>query len=198
MYRMHLRSPILDKVIPMGTLLRWFLAVLTLPMLCFFVYLLMVKPPSVIWTIVTIAFIFYFTLNFAYLTMHQIWSRAAMIGSENVAKRPSWIRRLWLDAKEADFRKWVYRETPLQRGLARFWIVLSAGWVVHSLWWIGAHCESGYEAYYCTSGTFHIEHASLDTFDILGYVLTTPLAMLFVTAALYWVIRGFQSEQEAR
>jgi hypothetical protein len=83
--------------------------------------------------------------------------------------------------------------TALQRGLARFWIMVSAGWLVHSIWWIASHCEgvSG-RGYYCTSGTFRIEHGSLSTVDVWGYVLTTPIAMLFIVIAAYWIIRGFQ------
>jgi hypothetical protein len=86
----------------------------------------------------------------------------------------------------------VRHGTALQRGLARFWLAVSAGWLVHSSWWIFAHCNGGYGYYTCTSGTFRIERASFKTLDLWGYVLTTPVMLLLATVAAYWVIRGFR------
>jgi TPR repeat protein len=91
----------------------------------------------------------------------------------------------------------VHSGPALQRGLACFWMAVSAGWLVHSLWWVVANCQSGYYGYDCTSGTFHIERAHLDALGVWGYVLTVPVAMLFVTIAAYWIIRGFQSRRPA-
>lgn len=101
--------------------------------------------------------------------------------------------------------------TALQKGLARFWIVSSAAWVVHSIWWIAEHCypANGYSPSWlstiiklagvpyfltCTSGTFRVERVNWQSSDLLGYVVTMPIGLLLLTFGAYWVIKGFSSK----
>jgi hypothetical protein len=82
--------------------------------------------------------------------------------------------------------------TGLQRGLARFWLAASAGWLVHAVWWACSRCSvSSSGGYLCASGTFRIERATLSGSDVWSYILMTPMALLAVTFAIYWIARGF-------
>jgi hypothetical protein len=83
--------------------------------------------------------------------------------------------------------------TGLQRGLARFWIAASVGWLAHSVWWTAAHCSQANppgSGFSCATGTEHLTR--FQSSDFWEYVATTPLALLAATFAAYWVIRGFR------